>query len=206
MRAKASPSGTVRFEGSTDFAPGEWVGVELDEPRGKNDGSVQGVRYFSCRDKHGIFCKASFLEAWPPRRSHLAGEVIRTAPAAKRKSRKGKLQLPEPEAKPEAELRSPVARGVGPGHRGPRSTPLARQAASEDPWASDSSGSIVVKSEDERSETEAPGVVDQAPTAEDEKASEADSEACKSLTMRASRDSPCLARPLRQRMRCGMAK
>eukprot|EP00913_Durusdinium_trenchii_P014900 g13974.t1 len=63
VRSKlVTPGGTVRFTGATDFAPGEWVGVELDEPKGKNDGSVQGKRYFTCNDKHGIFCKATFLQ------------------------------------------------------------------------------------------------------------------------------------------------
>lgn len=42
---QGSKVGTVRYMGFTEFAPGEWVGVELDDPRGKNDGSVAGTRY-----------------------------------------------------------------------------------------------------------------------------------------------------------------
>lgn len=54
--------GTLAYVGHTKFAPGEWIGVILENPEGKNNGTVQGVAYFKCDDNHGIFCKSSKLE------------------------------------------------------------------------------------------------------------------------------------------------
>lgn len=51
--------GIVRFLGPTQFAEGVWVGVELDQAVGKNDGSVNGVRYFKCAAARGIFVRPS---------------------------------------------------------------------------------------------------------------------------------------------------
>lgn len=55
-------TGVVQFYGKTNFAPGLWLGIELDKPSGKNDGSVGGVRYFSCPSKHGVFAPPSRVQ------------------------------------------------------------------------------------------------------------------------------------------------
>lgn len=67
--------GIVRFVGNTSFSTGEWIGVELEEATGKNDGSVQGKRYFECAAGYGIFCRASGV-----------GRVLQDAPKAKSKA------------------------------------------------------------------------------------------------------------------------
>lgn len=51
--------GTVAYIGNTLFASGKWVGVILDEAKGKNNGTVQGKRYFTCQENHGIFVRQS---------------------------------------------------------------------------------------------------------------------------------------------------
>ncbi|XP_012155796.1 kinesin-like protein KIF13A isoform X4 [Ceratitis capitata] len=50
-------SGVISYIGSTHFQAGTWIGVELDTPTGKNDGTVQGMQYFQCKPKHGIFVR-----------------------------------------------------------------------------------------------------------------------------------------------------
>ncbi|KAK7183816.1 hypothetical protein DPSP01_004440 [Paraphaeosphaeria sporulosa] len=50
--------GTIRYIGEVNV-PGqegiEFVGIELSSATGKNDGSVQGERYFQCPPMHGLF-------------------------------------------------------------------------------------------------------------------------------------------------------
>ena len=40
---------------------GIWVGVELDEPKGKSDGEVKGKRLFTCPPMHGSVLRRSAL-------------------------------------------------------------------------------------------------------------------------------------------------
>ncbi|MCJ1283481.1 hypothetical protein MMC26_002810 [Xylographa opegraphella] len=62
----------VRFLGNTHFAAGDWMGVELSDATGKNDGSVQGQRYFDCKSGHGMFVRpgvAALVDELTPRPS-----------------------------------------------------------------------------------------------------------------------------------------
>lgn len=47
----------IKFIGPTEFATGEWIGVELDLAEGKNNGTVNSVRYWDGGERHGLFVK-----------------------------------------------------------------------------------------------------------------------------------------------------
>lgn len=51
--------GTIKYVGKIPEINDKdtWVGVELDEPLGKNDGSIKGKRYFTCGNKYGSFVR-----------------------------------------------------------------------------------------------------------------------------------------------------
>lgn len=56
--------GSVAYIGPIPEIPGigPWVGVKLDEPVGKNDGTVGGKRYFQCEAQYGIFVRPERIQ------------------------------------------------------------------------------------------------------------------------------------------------
>jgi tubulin-folding cofactor B len=67
-----SRRGEVKYVGEVKEIPGglgAWVGVHLDEPVGKNDGTVGGTRYWGQESvpKHGVFVRPERVEVgdWP---------------------------------------------------------------------------------------------------------------------------------------------
>lgn len=58
--------GTIAYVGMTSFAVGKWVGVVLDEPKGKNSGSIKGQQYFQCEENCGMFVRPTQLRVITP--------------------------------------------------------------------------------------------------------------------------------------------
>lgn len=61
-------AGVVRFFGTVHFASGVWVGLELGDASGRNDGSVQGQKYFDCKPMFGLFVRATICSKLKPSR------------------------------------------------------------------------------------------------------------------------------------------
>uniref|UniRef100_A0A4W3HTJ2 Kinesin family member 13A n=1 Tax=Callorhinchus milii TaxID=7868 RepID=A0A4W3HTJ2_CALMI len=53
--------GTIRYVGAVDFSAGIWIGVELETPAGKHQGTIQGKEYFQCSPDYGIFVRPNRL-------------------------------------------------------------------------------------------------------------------------------------------------
>jgi len=79
--------GTVAFVGATEFAPGVWIGINCDEPIGKNDGIVKETRYFECAEQHGIFVRP---------RAIMSVEQFKFEPFSRKSSASESTQSPSP--------------------------------------------------------------------------------------------------------------
>jgi dynactin 1 len=84
VRSNDGRTGIIRYYGETHFAAGIWVGVELPDDSGKNDGVVQGQRYFDVAPFHGIFFKPEVVNvvAPPPAKAAATKKVGAARPSS----------------------------------------------------------------------------------------------------------------------------
>jgi len=55
--------GELKYVGQCpELAPGFWVGVQFDEPLGKNGGKIKGTRYFECEEGFGSMLRPELVE------------------------------------------------------------------------------------------------------------------------------------------------
>nr|XP_018673000.1 dynactin subunit 1 isoform X2 [Ciona intestinalis] len=107
-------TGVISYIGTTMFASGKWIGVTLDGALGKNDGEVQGKRYFTCDPSCGVFVRQGqiqVLQAATPPVAKKTGEsmlptslkrVSQREPRSSSPSRQSRLQTPSSLAQPRA--------------------------------------------------------------------------------------------------------
>ncbi|XP_058987003.1 restin homolog isoform X2 [Musca domestica] len=103
--------GQIAYIGETHFAPGDWAGIVLDEPSGKNDGCVAGKRYFQCEPKRGIFSRLTRLTLAP-----LPGASTPTSPLSKMSPDRSRTVSPTASIR-SSFLRSPGKNGLTVGDR-----------------------------------------------------------------------------------------
>lgn len=56
--------GIVRYKGPVpEINPNKlYVGIELNKPRGKHNGTIEGKKYFECSNNHGIFANVDLIK------------------------------------------------------------------------------------------------------------------------------------------------
>ncbi|KAK7469789.1 hypothetical protein BaRGS_00036216 [Batillaria attramentaria] len=86
--------GTVAYIGQTVFSAGKWIGVVLDVPKGKNNGTVQGKTYFTCEDNYGIFVRQSQIAALEDQTAPAKPVASQPATPAATPARKSGLRPP----------------------------------------------------------------------------------------------------------------
>jgi dynactin 1 len=54
-------NGVIAFIGETEFAKGVWIGIILDEQKGKNNGIIRDKVYFECGENYGMFVREALI-------------------------------------------------------------------------------------------------------------------------------------------------
>ncbi|KAG9313881.1 dynein associated protein-domain-containing protein [Chiua virens] len=127
--------GVVRFCGTTSFALGKWVGIELFEPKGKNDGSIQGVVYFSCKPLFGVFIRPSQVKilASEPEQPPASRALSRSTTSHQRTP---STSLARPSPSRSATATSSSSRSSSPVKPGPSGTSMLSPPGSSSPHVS----------------------------------------------------------------------
>jgi dynactin 1 len=87
--------GVVRFKGPTSFmSTGKWIGIELYEKNGKNDGSVDGISYFNCELGYGVFVRPSQIRSIHGSELDAGPSVQKPPPPTGRPAGMGHQRLP----------------------------------------------------------------------------------------------------------------
>ncbi|KAJ3446761.1 guanine nucleotide exchange factor [Anaeramoeba flamelloides] len=105
-------SGTIRFVGKTVFAPGIWIGIELDQPEGIHDGKLYGQRYFECNKRHGIFVRTN-SQSYIQSNSKKQAKLEKKKKKQDKVSTKQKIELDQKESLSSATVFSPQAKRRG---------------------------------------------------------------------------------------------
>lgn len=109
-------TGIVKYVGSIHVAEGAWLGIDLQEPTGKNDGSVRGERYFECPPQHGLFVKETDILQILSQPAPKAAAPKPKAVAPASKSRPSSVVAPRPASTRPASVTSPPAAPKAPSH------------------------------------------------------------------------------------------
>ncbi|XP_052745853.1 dynactin subunit 1 isoform X3 [Bicyclus anynana] len=82
--------GSIAYVGYPTFATGKWIGIILDEPKGKNNGTVRGHAYFRCEENYGVFVRQTQIQLLDaddnPMETSMTTSTEETRPANRRLS------------------------------------------------------------------------------------------------------------------------
>lgn len=96
----------IRYIGEINAAPGQFLGIELPDATGKNDGSVKGERYFDCPLGHGLFVRPAGISrviaqpAPPPAKPVPSPTKSIASPTKPTASRQSISRAPKPGPRP----------------------------------------------------------------------------------------------------------
>lgn len=153
-------NGIIRFLGKHHAKGFNRAGIELDGPRGKHDGTVDGHTYFKCKPNHGVLMKLDKVKVLPGQNGPNQNASMKGGPRptqkqmaqaqmqrSRRPSGGGQATGPRPTGPPkpgtvwnpqgvaQGQQRGSMQRRVSTGSIGPDGKPVFREPVGESPFA-----------------------------------------------------------------------